>query len=102
MLDCREIKEEVFNCIKKNNLGYNPEILKFNMKSSIKQVGQLKIDNNLLTKCNSNKLAQCLTLKYDVSSIDDKKLYEYYTDKFKDIVSMGTDNKDFITNSKNK
>ncbi len=85
-MDCNIIKEELYKCIQKKDLGFDPELLKFSTKSSFKHIGKLRISEKILKECNSDKLAMCLQIKHRMDVLDERKLYEYYDKKYNDLL----------------
>ena len=88
-INCETIKKEYYDCLKSNNLGFDPELLKFNAGKIIKNFPNLRIDDKIMKKCGSDKLANCLSAKYDILSINEKELSKYYEDKYNKEIIKG-------------
>jgi len=80
---CEELKEKFYECTRKLNLKFNPNLLKARV-SDINNYSDLKIDEDIFKKCPIIELGRCLNAKYEVESINEKNLYDYFDNKFKE------------------
>jgi hypothetical protein len=92
LINCQPLKEEYYSCLQKENLSFNPEILKFKATGSFEKVGQLKIKEETIKKCKGEKLAKCLAAKYELKNINEKELAKYYEEKYDQAVKKNNEN----------
>jgi hypothetical protein len=78
---CDELKEKFYECARKLNLKFNPDILKGRV-SDLKDHSDIKIDEEIFKKCPIINLGRCLNAKYEVESINEKNLYDYFDNKY--------------------
>jgi hypothetical protein len=89
---CLEIKKEFYECVKSEKLGFNPEFLKLKATNSKVQQGVL-IEENIIRKCKGNRLAKCLSEKYQIQSINEKELSSYYQSQYEERLNKLSESK---------
>lgn len=92
LIDCKSLKDKYYSCLQRENLSFNPEILKYKATGSFEKVNQLKIKEETFKKCNGDKLAKCLSIKYDLQNINEKELAKYYEEKYDKSVKKSNQN----------
>jgi hypothetical protein len=100
-INCTRIKKEFFNCVKSHNLNFDTDMLKFKA-AKLENTEKFNIPEEIMKTCNSQKLAKCLELKYEIMKINDKELAEYYNEKFHSLKNKKeeTETKNIPTNYK--
>jgi hypothetical protein len=91
--NCFEIKEKIYDCLKDNNLGFDPNILKFSSKSKIDIIENYRLNQKIADRCNVKELAICLSEKYNLRELNDKKMYSHFNTQYLNIMNkIGNDN----------
>jgi hypothetical protein len=81
-MDCDEIKEKLYQCLKNKDIGFDNRYLKLSAKRRQENINLFKINKSILEECNYKELTYCLEAKFDMNTIDHRKLYKFYEDKF--------------------
>jgi hypothetical protein len=92
LIDCKSLKEQYYSCLQRENLSFNPEILKYNATGSFEKVSQLKIKEETIIKCKGDQFAMCLSIKYDLKNINEKELAKYYEQMYDKSVKKTNEN----------
>jgi hypothetical protein len=85
-ITCSEIKKEYFNCIKSKNLGFESDVLKYRV-AKLENFEKFYVPEKIMKACKSQILAKCLEEKYEIKSINDKELADYYNDKYQNYMN---------------
>jgi hypothetical protein len=80
---CDELKEKFYECARKLNLKFDTNLLKVRV-SDLQDNSNIKIDEEVFKKCPIVELGKCLHAKYEVENINEKNLYDYFDNKYKE------------------
>lgn len=90
-MNCSALKDEVFNCLKNTNIGYSSEYLKFRASNYMEHIDKLRINEDIMKKCNYGKLAECLNEKYEIANLSEKKMFVHFNKKYNEEVVKAND-----------
>jgi hypothetical protein len=86
-MDCSKIKEEYYECIKQEKLGYDPGLLKYKASASLQKLNDIRITEDVYKKCKGSLFSKCLSHKYELKSINEKELADYYNKKYEEKIA---------------
>lgn len=86
-MDCNKVKEQYYECIKNEKLGYDAGLLKYKAAISLNKLNEIRISEEVYKRCNGSLLSKCLSQKYELKNINEKELASYYNKKFEEKVS---------------
>jgi hypothetical protein len=81
-MECSELKEKLYNCLKDKELGYDSRFLKIPVKRRYEDIKLFKIDPKILEECKHREFTDCLEKKFEMEKYDHRKLYRYYEEKY--------------------